>query len=101
LNQGSAGLSVDDIALGFENLGAAFSLGSYRDMAVASLTSLANRQQLDQAVSLYSQVLAKPDFSASNLDRLRTRALQSLKVQQQTPAPQLERAYQAALFAGH
>src|SRR5699024_8002222 len=79
----------------------AFSLGSYRDMAVASLTSLANRQQLDQAVSLYSQVLAKPDFSASNLDRLRTRALQSLKVQQQTPAPQLERAYQAALFAGH
>src|SRR5699024_6459385 len=61
----------------------------------------ANRQQLDQAVSLYSQVLAKPDFSASNLDRLRTRALQSLKVQQQTPAPQLERAYQAALFAGH
>src|SRR5699024_11076093 len=32
---------------------------------------------------------------------LRTRALQSLKVQQQTPAPQLERAYQAALFAGH
>lgn len=101
LDQGSAGLSVDDIALGFENLGAAFSLGSYRDMAVASLTSLADEELLNQAVQLYSQVLAKPEFSADSLGRLRTRALQGLKMQLQTPAPQLERAHQAALFAGH
>lgn len=101
LDQGSAGLSVDDIALGFDNLGAAFSLGSYRDMATASLTTLADAELLKQAVALYSQVLATPDFAKENLDRLRTRALQSLKMQQQTPSPQLERAYQAALFAGH
>ncbi|HLR17447.1 MAG TPA: pitrilysin family protein [Alcanivoracaceae bacterium] len=101
LDQGSEGHSVDDIAVGFENLGAAFGLGSYRDMAVVSLTSLSEQALLDEAVALFSQILAQPTFPQDNLERLRTRSLQGLKMRLQTPGPQLERAFQAALFAEH
>lgn len=101
LDQGTEQLDVTALATAFENLGAEVSLDSYRDMAVASLTTLTDEAVLDKALDLFTQVLTEPSFPEDNLERLRTCTLQQLKMQQQTPGPQLSRAFQAALFKDH
>lgn len=101
LDQGSKKHDVTDIAEGFENLGAELDLGSYRDMAVATLTSLSEDDLLDDAVTLFSQVLSQPEFPEDAFQRERTRALQRLKMEKQTPSPQLSRKFQSLLFAKH
>lgn len=101
LNQGTQELDVSALAEAFENIGAELGLDSYRDMAVASLTTLTDPPLLNQALLLFEQVLGKPSFPHDNFERLRTRTLQQLKMQQQTPGPQLSRAFQAALFKQH
>lgn len=101
LDQGTEQLDVTALASAFENLGADLSLDSYRDMAVASLTTLTDEAILDKALALFTQVLTEPSFPQESLERLRTRTLQQLKMQQQTPGPQLSRAFQAALFQQH
>lgn len=101
LNQGTQQLDVSALAEAFENIGAELDLDSYRDMAVASLTTLTDTALLNQALLLFEQVLSEPSFPNDNFERLRTRTLQQLKMQQQTPGPQLSRAFQAALFKQH
>jgi len=44
LGEGADGMSVDDIARGFEDQGASFSSSSYRDMGVISLRTLSEAQ---------------------------------------------------------
>ncbi len=101
LDQGTQALDVTALAEAFENIGAELSLDSHRDMAVAALTTLTDEPILNKAVDLFTQVLSEPSFPEENLNRLRTRTLQQLKMQQQTPGPQLSRAFQAALFKEH
>ena len=101
LDQGADGLSVDEIAGGFEDLGARFSSESHRDMAVASLTSLSEPEFLDPAVSLFSRVISRPDFPEEALERARTRYLQGLMMQKQVPGPQVNRAWNEVLFGEH
>lgn len=101
LDQGTSKYNVDDIAENIENLGAQLELGSYRDMAVVSLTSLSEPELLAQATTLFTHLLAAPSFPQNSIERLRTRTVQRLKMQLQTPGPQLSRAFQAELFAHH
>lgn len=94
------GLTSDDIASGFESLGAVFSTDSYRDMAIISLRTLTEPDFLTPALALFEQVF-QPAFEQHNLDRIRTQMLQGLKMQQQVPGPQASKAYMAALFDTH
>lgn len=101
LNQGTQQLDVNALAEAFENIGAELSLDSHRDMAITSLTTLTDTTLLNQALLLFEQVLSEPIFPKDNFERLRTRTLQQLKMQLQTPGPQLNRAFQTALFKQH
>ncbi|MFP1681651.1 M16 family metallopeptidase [Alloalcanivorax sp. C16-1] len=101
LGEGAEGLTVDDIARGFEDRGASFSTGSYQDMGVISLRTLSRPEWRDDAVNLLARVIGSPSFPQDALDRVRTRALQGLKMDRQVPGPQVEKAFQKVVFGDH
>lgn len=86
LNEGVADKDVSAIAEGFENLGADFGNGAYRDMAVASLRSLAATDKREAALHLFAQVIGQPSFPADSLARIKNQVLAGFEYQKQNPS---------------
>lgn len=101
LSEGANGLSADQIAEQFENLGAKFSNSVDRDMASVSLRSLSEEQLLQPALHLMALVLAKPDFAATDFERIRQQMLASLEQQEQSPDDVARKAFYQAVFGEH
>jgi len=86
LNEGVAGKDVTGaIAEGFEDLGAQFGNGAYRDMAIASLRSLSAPAQREPALKLFEQVVGQPTFPADALARIQNQLLAGFEYQKQNP----------------
>lgn len=85
LNEGIAGKDVTAIAEGFENLGADFGNGAYRDMAVASLRTLSDPAQRTPALQLFAEVIGRPTFPTDSLARIQNQLLDSFEQQKQNP----------------
>lgn len=101
LEEGAAGLDADTIARRFENLGAQFSAGAYRDMATVGLRSLTKAEVLKPALKTFIQVLTRPDFPARALKRVRKQMLTGLQQQEQQPDAIAGRAFYKALYGKH
>lgn len=101
LGEGADDMSVDDIARGFEDQGASFSASSYRDMGVISLRTLSDAQYREPVLTLFKQVIASPTFEQDTLARIRTQMMQGLRMETQVPGPQVNKAFQSTVFAGH
>ncbi|SDI26660.1 M16 family metallopeptidase [Pseudomonas panipatensis] len=85
LNEGVPGKDTSAIAAGFEDLGADFSNGSYRDMAVAGLRSLSDKTKRDAALQLFDQVVGQPTFPEDALARIKNQLLAGFEYQKQNP----------------
>ncbi len=85
LNEGVPGKDVGAIAAGFEDLGASFGNGAYRDMAVLSLRSLSAAEQREPALALFNQVLGQPTFPEDSLARIKNQLLAGFEQQKQNP----------------
>lgn len=85
LNEGVPGKDVGAIAAGFENLGAEFGNGAYRDMAVASLRSLSAVDKREPALQLFNQVIGQPTFPDDGLARIKNQLLAGFEYQKQNP----------------
>lgn len=101
LYEGAAGLSADQIAQQFENLGAQYAAESQRDMANLTLRALSDAKTLQQAVDLLAKVIAHPDFPAASLERQRNNMLLGLQMELEQPASIAERAFYKALYGDH
>jgi zinc protease len=86
LNEGVPGKDVTAIAEGFENLGADFGNGAYRDMAVVSLRSLSAEPQREAALALFNEVIGQPQFPPDNLARIKNQLLASFEQHKQNPS---------------
>ena len=85
LNEGIPGKDVGAIAATFEDLGAQFGNGAYRDMAVLSLRSLSAAEQREPALALFNQVLGQPTFPEDSLARIKNQLLAGFEQQKQNP----------------
>ena len=101
LREGAGGLNADQIADAFEDKGAEFGADSQRDMAIASLRSLSDRELLTPSVKLFAQLLMAPSFPQASLERERQRALIGLQQSAQSPADVASKAFYRALYADH
>jgi len=101
LNEGTATLSADDIASGFDRLGAQFSNSAYRDMGLISLRSLTASDKLEPALALFAQVLAEPAFPAKAVERVREQMLAGLQYRQQRPGAIASEAFWSTLYPQH
>lgn len=101
LDQGTADKTADEIALGFENLGAQLGSGSYRDMGIVSLRSLSDPALSEPALQLFTELLGKPAFRQSDIDRLKNQFHASFKHQQKDPGTLANQALFADLYGQH
>jgi len=101
LGMGADGLNSDDVASGFEALGASFSTGSYQDMALASLRSLSDAKYLKEGVSLFKKVISEPTFEMSDFERQLARRRIAIQQASTSPAEILSNAAYARLFPDH
>ncbi|PHS22556.1 MAG: peptidase M16 [Methylophaga sp.] len=101
LSEGAAGLDADQIAAGFDDLGARFGSSSQRDMAMLSLRSLTADSALEPALELFHKVLIKPDFPQASFDRLQKQVSLSLQAEKQSPSAIATRAFYSNLYGNH
>ena len=101
LNEGIAGKDVTQIAEGFENLGAVFGNGAYRDMAVVSLRSLSAAEQRAPALALFSEVIGRPTFPEDSLARIQNQLLAGFEQQKQNPGKLASLALFEQLYGSH
>lgn len=101
LDQGTANKTADEIALGFENLGARFGGGSYRDMGIVSLRSLSDPALSEPALQLFTELLAEPAFRQTDIERLKNQFRASFEHQRKDPGTLANRALFADLYGQH
>ena len=101
LNEGVPGKDVTAIAESFEDLGANFGNGAYRDMAIASLRSLSTPDKLDPALALFCQVIGQPTFPADSLQRIKNQVLEGFEYQKQNPGKLAGLALFEKLYGSH
>lgn len=101
LREGTDKLDADAVAVAFEDKGAEFATSSQRDMAIASLRSLSDRDLLMPSVKLFAQLLSAPAFPETSLERERQRALIGLQQNAQSPGDQAGIAFYRSLYGNH
>ncbi len=101
LDEGTGNLDAGQIATRFEDLGAEFSSGSYRDMAVVSLRSLSDPKLSTPALELFSQVVAQPTFPVGSLARIKNQLLAGFDYEKQNPGKLASLALFEQLYAEH
>lgn len=101
LAQGAGGLDVDQIASGFENLGAEFGASAERDMAVVELRSLSDPKLLNPALDLFAKVVGAPTFPEDALARERARAHVALQRSEQSPGAIAQKTFMRLIYGEH
>lgn len=101
LDQGTTSKSADDIALGFENLGARLGGGSYRDMGIVSLRTLSDPALSESALQLLTEVIGQPAFQPQAIERLKNQLRASFAQQQKDPGTLANQALFADLYGQH
>lgn len=101
LNEGAGGLTTDEIAAAFDDVGAQFSNSSQRDMATLGLRTLTADNAMVPALSTYNKVLTKPDFPQDSFERLHNQIMVGLRAEKQSPRSIATRAYYKNIFGKH
>src|SRR5579883_1291232 len=101
LSQGTKQHDADQIAAGFEEVGAHFTANSDRDMALVSFRSLTLPKYFDAAFHLFIEVLSSPSFSPHDFLRMQKLVLSALQQQEQMPEIIARNAFYKNLYGTH
>ena len=101
LDKGTGVLNADDVASGFENVGAQFSSSVDLDRSSVTLRSLSDKNLFDKALKLYIEVVSKPSFPKRDFNREKKRLLIALEDQDQRPSSIVSRVFFKTLYQEH
>ena len=101
LNQGAAGMSVDEIAETFSSLGARSDSGAGPDASQTSLRSLTDPKYFDRALETWIKVFSSPDFPAEQFERRRRNVLTGIENKRQNPGALASEAFYKAVYGDH
>jgi zinc protease len=85
LTEGAGDLNADQIASGFESVGAQLQPQVGREVAKLHLRSVTAPTQLTPALKLFTQLLSKPTFPAVGFERQKKSVLNNIREQAQKP----------------
>jgi predicted Zn-dependent peptidase len=101
LREGTTKRSSKDIAEQTEALGTTLTANS----GLSSLTSVVNtfslRENLDQSLDLFADVIRNPTFPQAEVDKYKTRILAQLQFQRSSPQFLAQEAFQKAIYGSH
>lgn len=101
LGEGTTAHNADQISDSFDNVGAEFSQGVDQDVAQIKLRSLTMPHYLNPALTLFAEVLTKPDFAASTLQRIKRQTLAGIQLGEQNPNTIASEAFFRAIYQNH
>ena len=101
LKEGAGDLDADTFAERLGATGAVIALGAERDMASASLRTLADPSAVTPALQLFAAALAHPRFDGDAFARRQARTLVGLKRKEQSPEATIEDALYATCYPDH
>ncbi len=101
LDEGAGKLNADQIAEQFENLGAEFGTGSYRDMSIMTLRSLTDPALLTPALKLFALTVNQPTFPVESFERNQKQTIIAIQSQLQSPRSMINKAFFKALYGDH
>jgi zinc protease len=96
VQEGAGGRTALEIADELEALGAEVRVETSKDSVVAGLSAL--KPRMEEALQLYADVLARPDFPPAELERVRKRRLVQLTQLADQPRYVAQIAVQRAIF---
>jgi zinc protease len=98
---GAAGLSDETIANQFADVGAVMAGSFSADRASLTLRTLSSEQEKNQSLALFNQILQKPDFPESVLNREKARIIAGLQEAATQPESIANSAFMQALYGNH
>ena len=101
LDQGAGGLSDNQIASGFADVGAQLGGRFDTDRAGVVLRTLSSPVEQGAALAMLTRVLSQPAFAAPIVAREKTRVIAALKESEGQPANLAARAFQSSVFMNH
>ncbi len=101
LRQGADGLSEDDIARGFADIGAGLGGRFDADRAGLSLRTLSDPKQRIPALELLTRILRAPEFPTAVVEREKARQIGALKEADLKPDTQAARIFAQLVFRDH
>ena len=101
LQQGTKQLTADQIAEGFDSIGAEFFVDVIRDQAELGLRFFAEEKSLKKAIELFHDVVVHPVFPDKEIKRLKYQALTVIKQQQEIPDLVARNVFLKALYGNH
>ena len=96
LDEGAGGKTSQQLAEARERLGAAINTGASVDRSNVSLAALS--ANIDPSLDLLADIVKRPDFAQSELDRLRTQTLTGIAQAQKDPNSMAARALPVLLY---
>ena len=101
LAEGAAGMDAQQLAEGFESVGAQFDNDALRDMAYVGVRTLTNEQYMSTAISTLADVLVRPDFPQDAFERELARMKVAVEARKQSPSDIAQEAFFKAVYAEH
>lgn len=101
LDQGTKHHNADEIALGFDEIGAIFSQQVDRDYVATGLRTLTDRKILTPAIVLFIEALSTPSFPKDAFSREQARQIAALENSEQDPGDIAERAIYQSIYGSH
>ena len=101
LDKGTGTSNADDIASGFEDVGAQYSNSVDLDRSSISLRSLSDASLFDRALGLYIEIITNPSFPKRDFNREKKRLLIALEDQEQRPSSIVSRVFFKTLYQDH
>jgi zinc protease len=101
LNEGNGGLSSGEIAQRLADTGAQFQSSTSRDMTVLMLKTLTAKEFLDKATSIFSLIIAHPDFPQAAFTREQNQQLVGISQKDESPELVAEKMFYKLLYKTH
>lgn len=98
---GAGGMTDDQIASRFAELGAQMGGDFDLDRAGLKLRTLSSEREKTAAVELFAMLLQRPDFPAAVLEREKARTIAGLREAMTQPESIAAKAFSAALYGSH
>ena len=98
---GSAGLSENQVAERFADIGAQRGARVDQDRAAVTLRTLSSNAERDAALALLASVLQSPTFPEDVLNREKARAMAILKEAETKPEAIAEKVFSQAMYGSH
>ncbi|MCH9643293.1 MAG: insulinase family protein [Gammaproteobacteria bacterium] len=100
LGEGTSNKTADQVADGFDRVGALFQTSSDRDKLAIQLRCLTDDKYIHEAVDLFDEVISEPNFSDRVLQRIKNQTVSVIRAGEQDPGTVAAKAFYADVYKG-